>query len=337
MTTYFGLDIGSSSIKAVMVNGGSVVAIGIADNPLSRVGVDLLPAERQKLVDVVKKLLNDMALKTKKVVISIPEVSVFAKVMAFPVVSTAELSSAIKWQADQDVPLPIDEIELSWVVIDKPVKRSGGEQMKVLVVATPKKVSKSIVEFAADLGLEPIRAENEIVSLARLFLPSLPKKGSSLIVDFGANALKMVAVTDGLISLIHSYSVGGLALSRSLAQEFSLGLTQAEQYKRAYGVDPTQVEGRVYKGLEPVMNNILDEFAKAVAGFDQANPDQVIERVIAVGGCVFLKNFVKLLSAKLGMEVLVGNPFAGYKIDSARASLAPIYAVAMGLAIEEKA
>ncbi len=336
MSGYFGLDIGSSSIKVAQVSGGTVSVVGMVDNPLSRVGVDLLPAERQKLIDVIKKLLADTSIKTKNVIFSVPEVSVFSKVMSFPVVSTAELSSAIKWQADQDVPLPIDEVDLSWVVIDKPVKRSGGEQMKVLVVATPKKVSKSIVEFAADLGLEPIRAENEIVSLARLFLPSLAKKGSSLIVDFGANALKMVAVTDGLISLIHSYSVGGLALSRSLVQEFSLGLTQAEQYKRAYGADPTQVEGRVYKGLEPVVNNILDEFAKVIAGFDQANPDQVIERVIVVGGSVFLKNFVKLLSAKLGMEVSVGNPFAGYKIDSARASLAPMYAVAMGLAIGEK-
>lgn len=334
MSDFFGLDIGSSSIKVAQIKGRSITHLGIVANPTGKVGVDLVMNEKQALAETVKKLISESGIKTKKAVVSVPEVLVYSKVMSFPVISPAELASAIKWQADQDVPLPMDQVDLSWGVIEKPNKRSGQEQMRVLVVAVPKKLSKAMTEFFSMVGVEPIRAENETVSLARLE-NAKTAKGSVLIGDFGANSVKMVIADFGLIRSVYSYPVGGMAFTRALGQEFSLSVIQAEQYKRAYGADRNQLEGKIFKGMEPVLNNIMEEINRMVGSFNQTNSEKRIERVIFNGGGIYLKGLIGLMTEKLGVEVVMGNPFSGYNPPPGKESEGAIYAVATGLAISE--
>ena len=335
MAEYFGLDIGSSVIKVVQLKGDSVIHAGLTQNPIGRIGVDFIPSEKYELVTCVKKLIESSGISCKKAVISIPEVSVYSKVMSFPVISSAELASAIKWQSVQDVPLPSDQIELSWVVVNKPKKNLGNEQMKVLVVATPRKIANSTVEFLNMAGIEPLRAENEAVSLYRLYTYRQNQDGVTLLGDLGANSLKLVVLDEGIIKNIYSVNLGGMALTRALAQEFGLSLLQAEQYKRAYGADQVQAEGRIYKGIEPVLNSIMDEFVKVVSGYNQSNPDRKVEKIIFFGGGVYLKGIVGLLSARTGVEVSVGNAFENIKASANLVPFSGIYGVATGVAIKD--
>lgn len=335
MSDYFGLDIGSNNIKVAQVN-GRTVSLGSVANPVGRTGFDLVPGEKQKLVEAVKKLMSESNIKTEKVVVSVPEGLVYSKVMTFPVISSAELATAIKWQAEQDVPLPPEQFQLSWVIIDKPIKKTGNEVMKVIVVATPKKVTDSLVDLLSLIGLEPVRAENETLSLVRLLVENQGQKGTLLLCDIGSSSMKMILTVNNEIKMIYTSSVGGMALTRALAQEFSLSMIQAEQYKKAYGLDKTQLEGRLYRAMEPVVNSILDEFSKAVGGYNQKNPDNRVERVILTGGGTYLKGLLGFISERLATEVLVADSFMNYSVDKNQVGFGAMYAVSMGLAVEDK-
>ncbi|MBU1070823.1 type IV pilus assembly protein PilM [Patescibacteria group bacterium] len=336
MPAYFGLDIGSSSIKILKLKGNkNVEAVGMAVNPVGRSDLDLPVEQKTKLVEAVKALIKESGVKSRNVVLSIPESLVFSRILKLPIMSTPELASAIKWELDQVVPFPPDEIEISWVVIDKPKKKIGNEKMKVFVVAVPKKVSEVYVKFLTLTGLEPERIENEILSLARGLSGFTADKGVSLILDVGASFTKMVVVEKEQIYLSHVVPLAGMAMTRMIAETFKIPVNQAEEYKRVYGVDKSQVEGKIYNTLVGLMDSLAVEIKKVMANFSNTEKDKRIERIVLVGGGAFLKGFTGVLVEKTGLDVVMGDPFGTIEVAEKIKASGVVFATALGLAIGE--
>lgn len=336
MPAYFGLDIGSSSIKVVELKGKKVEAVGLAVNPVGNSDLDLPAEQKAKLAESIKALVKESEIKNKGVVLSIPEALVFSRILRLPIMSTPELASAIKWELDQVVPFPPDEIEISWVVIDKPKKNTGDEKMKVFVVAVPKKVSDSYISFLGMTGLEPERIENEVLSLARGLGNFTENKGVSLVIDIGASSTKMVMVENNQIYISHVVPLAGMAMTRMISEAFKIPLNQAEEYKRTYGIDKTQVEGKIYNVLNGLIDSMVVEIKKVMANFGNLEKDKRIERIVLVGGTAFLKGITTVLVERTGLDVVVGDPFGGNKdvLENVKAS-GVVYSTALGLAIDE--
>lgn len=335
MATFFGLDIGSSSIKLVEMAGKGVKTEAIVANPTGKVGVDLIPTDLTSLIEAVKKLIASSGVKTKRCIVSIPESLVFTKIMMFPYMSSPELATAIRWEAEQVIPYPIDKLELSWVILYKPKDPLSGDKMRVLVVAVPAKVSKSYVDFIDSLGLEVIRVENEAVSLVRSLVMSRKQVGVSLIVDLGFSNSKFVVADSTQIYTNYISSLGGMAFTRIIAESFRLPVNQAEEYKRAYGLDKQQFEGKLFASVEPVLTGLVGDIKKVVASYLASYPERKIDRVLLTGGGAYLKGLVTLVTEQIGIEVAIGNSFDGLHVPANVASLGPVYSVATGLAIEE--
>jgi type IV pilus assembly protein PilM len=329
MPAYFGLDIGTSSIKVARVNGNKV-SVGICANPLGKSFDKVSLSEKEVLIKAIKDLLSKSKMSTNKVVVGVPEALVFSKVMFFPIISSAELASAIRWQAEQEIPLPIDEVDLSWTVIDKPKRKTGMEKMSVLVVAMPKKASALLIDLLSSLGLEPVRAENETLALSRLFVVNKKIMERVAIVDIGSANTKMVLLENGLLQSVFASSNAGLAMSRALSVKFELSIADAEKYKRTYGLDKSQLEGKVFAGIESIVKGLVDELRR----FSGSKP---VTKIIIVGGGSFLKDLVPFLSENLGVEIVTGNVFEDLKLENSdQKLLSLVYGVAVGMAIEEK-
>lgn len=336
MAAFFGLDIGSSSIKLVELSGKNVSLAVIAANPTGKVGVDLVPADQNSLVEAVKGMLAANKVKKHRVVVSIPEQLVYTKVMSFPVMSSPELATAIRWEAEQVIPYPIDKLELSWVVLFKPKSNLSTEKMRVLVVAVPSKISTAYVNFMDLLGLEVVRVENEIVSLVRSLIISRKVTGVSLAVDIGFSNTRMVVADTSQIYTNYLSSLGGMAFTRIIGDSFKLAVNQAEEYKRAYGLEKNQFEGKLYAAMEPVLSGLVGDIKKVVASYLASYPERKIDRLILAGGGAFLKGLVAVLTEQTGLEVVIGNSFEGLSVTENTRNLGAVYAVATGLAIEEE-
>lgn len=329
MPAYFGLDIGTNSIKIARVNGNKM-SVNICANPLGKSFDKVSISERETLVNSIKGLLSRSKMNTNKVVVSVPEALVFSKVMYFPIVSSAELASAIKWQSEQEVPLPIDEVDLSWTVVEKPKRKTGMEKMSVFVVAMPKKASALLVELLSMLGLEPVRAENETLALSRLFVVNRKIMERVAIVDIGLTHTKMVLLENGLLQSVFTSDNAGLAMSRALSVKFGLSLADAEKYKITYGLDKNQLEGKVFAGIEGIVNSLVDELRRFFGS-------KLPTKIILTGGGSFLKDLIPFLSQNLGVEIVSGDVFDGFKLESSdQKLLGPVYGVSVGMAIEEK-
>lgn len=333
---YFGLEFGSSSIKVAQVTltgPKAFVVNALGSGPNAAGSLDFAePMITQKIAASLKKVLADSGIKEKRVVVAIPESQVFSRIIEMPPMSEAELTSAISWEAEQFVPIPIAEVELDYSIVD-PGNHNKDKKMLVYMVAAPKKKLQAMVDFLINVGLDPIAVESEMVAIARS-LSYLPSSGPTLILSMGALSSLIGILKDS--SLLFSYvaQVGGVALTRSLSQALTLPLPQAEEYKKTYGVEPSQLEGKVRKGLLIGLTQIVDEMRKAMEYYASTHNERV-NRILLTSGGAYLPGLVSYLTEEFGgVEVVVADPLAvgkaarGVVIPKERAHLA----VALGLA-----
>lgn len=335
MSALFGLDIGTSSIKLLEIKGKQVEAVGIGVNPLGKNNLDMIPQEKNQLANAVSALIKESKVKTKSVVMSVPEAQVFTRVMSLPVMSTPEVASSIKWELDQVVPYPPDKIEMSWTVMYRPKKNTGGEKMQVLVVAIPKATSEAYVDFLSLLALEPVRVENEAVSLVRGLGGMRTKEETILLMDMGASTTKLIISEGERIFATHVISVAGMALTRMIAETFSLDVGQAEQYKRVYGIDESQLEGKINRATAGLMANLVTEIKRVMSAFQAAEPKRKLDKLVLSGGGAYLRGLLPYLVEQTGLEVVMADAFADLEVAEGSKKLGPVFSVARGLAISQ--
>lgn len=336
MTAYFGLDIGSSSVKVTQsslmgTKAFSVDAVGLAVNPAG--SVDFAnPNVVAKLGPAIKQLLSEAKIKEKRVVVSVAENRVYSRILSMPTMSEAELSSAIKWEAEQFVPIPVDEVELDFSVIQEQDSSASDKKMLVYLVAAPKIYLESMVDFLVGIGLEPIAVESEMVAVSRS-LTFGSTISTSLIVHIGAMSTVFAIVDGSSLSFSYVTPSGGVSLTRALAQALSLPLPQAEEYKRTYGLDAAQLEGKVRAGLLIIFDGIVGEMRKAME-YHLSSRKSTVTRIVLSGGGAYMPSLGSHLSDVFGgIEVVLADPFAAAK--PGRGVTLPrekaVYSVSVGL------
>jgi len=331
-----GLDIGSTSIKIVYVGrqGGSVhlLSAGVVRAP----ALGMLSDSETDLVVIattIKKLMADTKISGKEVAVALPESEVVTRVIEMPNLSDQELSSAIEWEAEQYIPMPLSESSLSHEVIE----RKEGGNMKVLVVASTKKLVEKYLKVCEMAKIKVTAVDTELIALSRSLIGQGP--GSTVLVDMGARSTDIAIVSGGRVLFARSLATAGEALTRAVALGLSMELNQAEEYKKTYGLDQSKLEAKVRGAMMPVFEVIVGEVKKAIEFYKSQSPSESIKSIVLGGGTAGLSGLVSELASKLGVEVAIGDPFASMIKDEmvakALAGYAPLYGVAAGLALRD--
>src|SRR6185369_13748775 len=136
-----GLDIGSSSVKAVELKaagkGFKVAAFGTEPVPPDSI-VDGAIIDGTAVTDAIKRLFENKAFKTKEVAASLSGNAVIVKKISLPVMTPAELSESILWEAEQYIPFDIQDVNLDYQILDPGTATDGKGTMEVLLVAAKK-------------------------------------------------------------------------------------------------------------------------------------------------------------------------------------------------------
>ena len=341
---FFGLDIGSANIKIVQLardgDKNKLISFGMIASPPRGISSDS-DFDLEALAKTIEKIHKDAKVSTDQVVLSLPESKIFTRVITdMPVLSDDELASALPWQAEQYVPIPLKEVTMDWQVIYRPKDASNpSAKMEVLLVAAPNTVINKYMKVLKMANLRPVAVETEIIALARSLVGNNPYSPTTLIVNLGAQTTDLSIVRVGAISFTRSIATGGTALARAVAQELGFELPQAEEYKKTYGLDDAKLEGKISEAIRPVFEIIVNEVKRALVDYKEKNADDSVKRVVLSGGSAKLPNVAVYIASALGLEVQVGDPWFNIqkdqKITQMLAEDAPYYAVACGLALKE--
>ena len=335
----FGIDIGTSSIKIAQVarEGGTIRLVAAAAIPTPQAGIRAESVtDLASLTEAVKKIISDAKITSRHVACSVSESNVHVEVLQMPPMSESELSSAVVWEAEQVIPFQVSEAEISWQVIPVTDQTKANTQ-QVLLTAAPKRQVEKYVNVLNQAGLTPEIIEPESVATARA-LAKFPS-GLGAIIDLGASGTSISVVLNGCVVVSRSLPTGGNAISRALSSYLNLELNQAEEYKRAYGLEENQLEGKVRQAIIPVIDVISNETRKVIEFYQSKNENRRISSIVLTGGGAGLPELVPYLAKNLGAEIVIGDPFVDISKDERMASaltgFGPLYGVAVGLALRE--
>lgn len=341
MARLVGIDVGSTTIKVVELdNSGTthkLIARGVSATPprglLSDASFDQLA-----LSHAIKKTYTDAKCTTKSVNIALPEHLVFTRIVEMPMLSDKELASAIRWEAEQYIPLPLQEVVLDYQVIQKGVGTKASPRMAVFLVAAPKALVNKYQKIVDMAELELVSIETEVVALNRSLVDGNPDSPVTLLVSIGADSTGLSISKGASIILTYVIPSGGKALTRALVTDLGLDQTAAEEYKKTYGLKKEVLSGKISTTFKPVIENIVAELKRTISFYQSKNPEiEPIRRVVLTGGSAKLPGLVVYLAEELSIETQIGDPWQKI-VDTqkvASSSFDPIlFSESVGLALK---
>lgn len=271
---------------------------------------------------------------------SLDETYVFMRIIKLPIMSDKELKSSIKYEAEQYIPLPIDQVTISYQKLDQDFNEKG--KMSVQIVAAKKDTVDKYVEILRGAKLVPRAIEPETIALGRVLGDTREAPSGTMILDMGFSNTLIVVCYGGFVRFTRTIPIGGDVITKTIMQTLSLDQEQAEEYKKTYGLDELQGEGKVADVVRPIIDNLVMEVQRAAVFFTNHNPSANIRRVVLSGGTALMPNLLSYVADKLDLEVMLANPLNNIDISPKIAKQqqqliddSPLYSSAIGLAMRK--
>ena len=119
----------------------------------------------------INKLISGLKIKKKNVNLIIPDSVSYSQIIEMPSLNEKELLAAIKYQADQFIPMPLDEVTLD---IDILAEDKLSRKVSVLIVAAPKLILSKVEKTIELSGLICQSVENELSATLRFVTNIMP-------------------------------------------------------------------------------------------------------------------------------------------------------------------
>jgi type IV pilus assembly protein PilM len=332
---FLGIDLGTTSLKLVetTIERGvpRLVTYGYAERDVASIAKDDSKIILDKVADLLKRLYTKCGISSYKAVTALPNFSVFNSVITLPVMNKKELSSAIRWEAKKFVPLPIEDVILDWRIIDEIEIDKKKKNYRILLTAAAKNLVHRYVEIFKKADLQLLSLETEAFALTRSLLGK--SQATTMIIDTSAVTTDIIIIEKGVPSLNRSIDVGGITITRAIANGLNVNFDRAEQFKRDIGMSGSSKIPELIKGI---LKPVVDEMNYSRRLY-QEQSGQTIEQVILSGGSAYLPQLAEYFSQSLNIKVLIGDPWARIsypqELKPALDAVAPRFAVAIGLGL----
>ncbi|HUA13215.1 MAG TPA: type IV pilus assembly protein PilM [Candidatus Sulfotelmatobacter sp.] len=332
---FFGLDIGTTSIRLVHLKGGNPkVLVKYAYIPIeSKVALSDSKSDQQKLQQLIAQLIKQANITTKNAVVGIPSSKVFTTVADVERLSKNELAKAISYQADSLIPTPLNESKYDWALIgDSPTDKTKQE---IILSSVPNKYIEERLDILEGAGVNVIAFEPDNLAMSRA-LVSKDDKSAQLLLDFGNTSSDIVILFNNTPHLTRNVPVGVESLMKAATQNLNVNDTQASQFIFKFGLSKDKLEGQVYEAITNVLDLLTAEVEKSIKFFTARYNNQKIDKIVVTGGASIIPEFPLYIANKFGVNVEIGNAWKNVSFSQERANelqqLSNKFAVAVGLA-----
>ncbi len=342
---FVGIDFGTSSIKVVELSYKDqkthLENYGFVDLNVSQQDNAKTLSFEQKLNDLLKKLIVKMNVHSIPACVAIPGFSGLITILELPDMQNDELAKAIQFEAHKYIPSALDEIAMSWEVIEKVTeggdnvagsKNKGNTKIKVLLVAAPKKDIEYYDRLVTGVGLELNAIELETFSIVRSLVGD--DGGTFLIVDIGSRATNIILVEKGVIQVNRNIDAGGNEITTAIADGMNISRLRAEIFKKG---EKDMLNSNETAIVMPVLELIVSESQRIINAYKEKNKGAKIEALILSGGTSKMKGMEEYFTRLLHEKVHLGNPWRGIVVDTAAIpfteELGSSFSVVLGLAL----
>ncbi len=348
-----GLKIGASQLAAARVaNNGSAELLQVAREPLDPgiiVGGEL--RDPDALAEALKDFFAKHSLPKKGVRLGIANNRIGVRTFEIAGVNDPkQLANAIRFRAQETLPIPIDEAVLDYQVLGEGVGEDGQPTKRVLLVVAYRELIDRYVDACKKAGISLVGIDLEAFALLRAL--QAPQDGvgtdatAALVVVAIGHERSTFAVSDGRVcEFTRVLEWGGSALNVAIARAIEAAPSEVEDTKRALSLMdemvPEAISADQAKKAREAMRRAIQTFARELVSslqYYQNQPGSLgIGEIVLTGGTAHLPGLAGELERLIGVHVRVGDPLARMKVSKKVGQPEQIgsLAVAIGLGIED--
>lgn len=326
-----GLDFNELTVKFVEMketpSGHSILNFGIKDIPKSE-GTKKTPPE--VISRAIADLLAEKKVRTKKVIISIAGAGVSIRRITVPRLSGHDLTSAIKQEAKNHIPFPIETAAFDYAVLNQ--EKSGGS-LDVMAVAAQNELLDEDIRIIKAAGLEPVGITAAPFAYWDLVKrQNLSKEGKVIaVIDIGAEVSTINIFKSGVLQFTREVAIAGEAITRSMTGvlisdqwQMSLNYEEAVKIKHEFGIPREGTTEKTAGGIElghileiirPVIRQLADEIARSFAYYRDYFQEAGVDKIYLGGGGAKLKGIVEYFTATFGVSTELLNILQGISFD----------------------
>ncbi|MBD3208720.1 MAG: type IV pilus assembly protein PilM [Candidatus Nealsonbacteria bacterium] len=357
----FGLDISDLSLKIVNLkkNGGKFKMVSHGEKDIAP-GVirEGRIVEQEKLVSLIEETLQEVKgekLSSNYVVASLPEERAFFKVIQMPKIQEGDLRSAVIYEAENYIPMPIEQVYLDFQVV--PPLQGELDHLDVLIGAVPKEMVDPYLFALKEAGLEPKALEVESLAITRALIKDEISPSPVLLIDFGATRTSFIIFSGHALRFTTSISVSSASFTEIIAKNLGVPLKEAEELKKKYGLeekiklkmdreetDLRKKRSKIFEILMPALIDLAQQIDKHLhyyqthSSHEHLPPDnQGVSKILLCGGGSNLKGLPEFLEQKINIPVELGNPWVNILTEEEKPTMplskSMAYTTALGLAL----
>ena len=340
-TSMVGVDIGSSSVKAVELQGKG------SELQLLNLGFETLQAdsvvdgqimELNVVSNAISSIFNEHKIKTTKVAAGVNGHSVIVKNIVLPQMTEEELQESFAWHAEEHIPFDISDVNLDYHVMNR-----SDDAIHVLLAACKRDKVANLKQAIQLAGKQPSIVDVDAFALQNCYeLNYDPQPGTIVaLLNIGASTTN-INILNGVRSVFtRDATFGGNQYTSLLQKELGLTFDQAEAVKRGMPV-PEGVEEREISPILDTVSDILALEIQKTMDFYRATVeegDSAVAKILVSGGGSKLNGLIEFLSKRFEVPVEMFDPFRKIKVDSRgfdpeyMREIVPEMAIAVGLAL----
>jgi type IV pilus assembly protein PilM len=330
-----GLDIGSSSIRAVEVRKAK------DEVNLSNFGQIPLPpgtmqggvlADAVAVTSALKQLWAACKFNTKHVLLGMTNPQLVVREMTVSNLPAKEMRRSLPFQVRDMLPLAVERSLLDFRPLEDP---GSGPTVRGLLVAMPKDAVMELVDAVEKAGLHVVNVD--LASFALLRAASRLDAQVEALVDIGAEVTSVVVHADGEPLIVRTVPRGGTEITESIATRLGIPAPEAEALKCRFGLhgdDRPDTATAASDAIRPLINELRSSFTYLASGERQKQ----VTRVALCGGSALMPGLAEHVQKELGVSVMYADSAARLR-DTRKArergfdSFVPAGAVSIGLTL----
>jgi type IV pilus assembly protein PilM len=348
-----GLKVGASQLAAARVaNNGSAELLQVAREPLEPgivVGGEL--RDPDALAGALKEFFAKHKLPKKGVRLGIANNRIGVRTFDVAGIDDPkQLTNAVRFRAQEALPIPIDEAVLDFQVLGEGVGEDGQPTKRILLVVAYRELIDRYMDACKKAGISLAGIDLEAFALLRAL--QAPQDGTAedpsaaLVAVAIGHDRSTFAVSDGRIcEFTRVLEWGGAALNVAIARALDAAPSEVDGVKRALALTdemvPESLTPEQAKKAREAMRRAIQTFARELVSslqYYQNQPGSLgIGEIALTGGTAHLHGLAGELERLIGVRVRVGDPLARMKVSKRIGETEQVgsLAVAIGLGIED--
>jgi type IV pilus assembly protein PilM len=313
----WGIEIGAGGIKALKLEaaGENVRVSDFVVVPhkkvLSTPGIDPSEVVRVSLGELV----NQVDLTGTAVAMSVPGHSAFARFAKLPPVEPKKVPDIVKFEAVQQIPFPIDQVEWDYQTFKAP----DSPDVEVGIFAITRDRIMERLALYEDVGivpdyvtLSPVAAYNAMA----YDLAFTEKTPGTIILDIGTTSTDLIIAESGRV-WIRTFPIGGHHFTEALVNAFQLSYPKAEKLKRE--AESSKHARHIFQAMRPIFGDLAQDVQRSIGYYQSLHRDAKLERLVGLGSTFRLPGLRKYLKQQVGMDVFRMEQFKRLSVDGPRA------------------